>query len=108
MPAAIERSVRRQNIKFMHNRNQFSVEYFQFIRKLASCNIPPPARQHNADKFVSKSSICSCNLTLVTQAQFRTVWNLLYYYNTLTSNQKNYSKIEVAYFKPEKYAKAFL
>ncbi|XP_054272313.1 probable ubiquitin carboxyl-terminal hydrolase FAF-X isoform X2 [Macrosteles quadrilineatus] len=51
MPAAIERSVRRQNIKFMHNRNQFSVEYFQFIRKLASCNIPPPNRQHNADKF---------------------------------------------------------
>lgn len=53
MPPAIERSVRRQNIKFMHNRNQFSCEYFQFIRKLASCNIPPPERQHNADKFVS-------------------------------------------------------
>ncbi|XP_046668911.1 probable ubiquitin carboxyl-terminal hydrolase FAF-X isoform X3 [Homalodisca vitripennis] len=55
MPAAIERSVRRQNIKFMHNRNQFSVEYFQFIRKLASCNIPPTSRQHNADKFSSEA-----------------------------------------------------
>ncbi|XP_046391897.1 probable ubiquitin carboxyl-terminal hydrolase FAF-X isoform X3 [Ischnura elegans] len=45
MPPAIERSVRKQNIKFMHNRNQFAAEYFQFIRKLASCNIPTiPAR----------------------------------------------------------------
>lgn len=40
MPVAIERSVRRQNIKFMHNRNQFSVEYFQFMKKLISCNGP--------------------------------------------------------------------
>ncbi|RZF36782.1 hypothetical protein LSTR_LSTR013963 [Laodelphax striatellus] len=50
MPAAIERSVRRQNIRFMHNRNQFSTEYFQFMRRLAACNIPPLGRQHNADK----------------------------------------------------------
>ncbi|XP_035221479.1 probable ubiquitin carboxyl-terminal hydrolase FAF-X isoform X2 [Stegodyphus dumicola] len=40
MPAAIERSVRRQNIKFMHNRNQFSLEYFQFMKKLILCNGP--------------------------------------------------------------------
>ncbi|XP_034939757.1 probable ubiquitin carboxyl-terminal hydrolase FAF-X isoform X2 [Chelonus insularis] len=40
MPPAIEHSVRKQNIKFMHNRNQFSAEYFQFIRKLVSCNSP--------------------------------------------------------------------
>ncbi|KAL1140578.1 hypothetical protein AAG570_000508 [Ranatra chinensis] len=50
MPVAIERSVRRQNISFMHTRNQFSAEYFNFIRRLATCNIPPPSRQHNADK----------------------------------------------------------
>ncbi|KAM7302505.1 putative ubiquitin carboxyl-terminal hydrolase FAF-X [Ixodes scapularis] len=40
MPLAIERSVWRQNIKFMHNRNQFSIEYFQFMKKLISCNAP--------------------------------------------------------------------
>ncbi|GFU01705.1 probable ubiquitin carboxyl-terminal hydrolase FAF-X [Nephila pilipes] len=40
MPVAIERSVRRQNIRFMHNRNQFSVEYFQFMKKLIMCNGP--------------------------------------------------------------------
>ncbi|CAG0878863.1 unnamed protein product [Darwinula stevensoni] len=38
MPAPIERSVRRENVRFMHNRNQFSVEYFQFIKKLVICN----------------------------------------------------------------------
>lgn len=53
MPPAIEYSVRKQNIKFMHNRNQFSAEYFQFIRKLVSCN-PPHAinRQNLNDKLV--------------------------------------------------------
>ncbi|PSN47507.1 putative ubiquitin carboxyl-terminal hydrolase FAF-X [Blattella germanica] len=51
MPPAIERSVRKQNIKFMHNRNQFSAEYFQFIRKLVSCNSPPVNRQHNNEKL---------------------------------------------------------
>lgn len=48
MPPAIERSVRKQNIKFMHNRNQFSPEYFHFVRKLVSSNIP--SRQQNSDK----------------------------------------------------------
>ena len=39
MPGVIERSVRRQNIQFMHNKTQFSVEYFQFIRKLVMSNV---------------------------------------------------------------------
>ncbi len=38
MPAAIQRRVRRQNIQFMHSRMQYSIEYFQFIRKLVTCN----------------------------------------------------------------------
>ncbi|XP_065055791.1 probable ubiquitin carboxyl-terminal hydrolase FAF-X isoform X1 [Rhopilema esculentum] len=38
MPGVIERSVRRQNILFMHNRTQFSAEYFQFIKKLVMSN----------------------------------------------------------------------
>uniref|UniRef100_A0A146LHV0 ubiquitinyl hydrolase 1 n=3 Tax=Lygus hesperus TaxID=30085 RepID=A0A146LHV0_LYGHE len=50
MPAAIERSVCRQNISFMHTRNQFSTEYFQFMRRLATCTVPPVNRQHNSDK----------------------------------------------------------
>ncbi|CAG5097169.1 Similar to Usp9x: Probable ubiquitin carboxyl-terminal hydrolase FAF-X (Mus musculus) [Cotesia congregata] len=47
MPPAIEYSVRKQNIKFMHNRNQFSAEYFQFIRKLVSCNAPHVLNRQN-------------------------------------------------------------
>ncbi|XP_071799117.1 ubiquitin carboxyl-terminal hydrolase 9X-like isoform X1 [Asterias amurensis] len=38
MPASIQRRVRRQNIQFMHSRMQYSIEYFQFIRKLVTCN----------------------------------------------------------------------
>ncbi len=40
MPAAIERFVRKQNIEFMHNKNQYSMEFFQFMRKLLTCNAP--------------------------------------------------------------------
>lgn len=48
MPSAIERSVRKQNVQFMHNRMQYSLEYFQFIKKLLTCNSvylnPPPGQ----------------------------------------------------------------
>nr|CAD7574966.1 unnamed protein product [Timema californicum] len=65
MPPAIERSVRKQNIKFMHNRNQFSSEYFQFVRKLVSCNSAPLTRQHNSEKLNSETEellMLSCQL----------------------------------------------
>ncbi|XP_067668544.1 ubiquitin carboxyl-terminal hydrolase 9X-like [Haliotis asinina] len=38
MPSAIDRLVRKQNILFMHEKNQFSMEYFQFMKKLLTCN----------------------------------------------------------------------
>ena len=38
MPISIERIVQRENIKFLHTKNQFSMEYFYFIRKLINCN----------------------------------------------------------------------
>ncbi|RWS11107.1 putative ubiquitin carboxyl-terminal hydrolase FAF-X-like protein [Dinothrombium tinctorium] len=38
MPLAIQRSVQKQNIKFMHTRNQFSVEYFEFMKKILRSN----------------------------------------------------------------------
>ncbi|KAG9348967.1 hypothetical protein JZ751_029284 [Albula glossodonta] len=50
MPTAIECSVRKQNVQFMHNRMQYSLEYFQFIKKLLTCNSvylnPPPGQDH--------------------------------------------------------------
>ena len=38
MPVAIDRVVKRGNIRFMHEKSQFSVEYFQFMKKLVVCN----------------------------------------------------------------------
>jgi len=38
MPQPIERSILKQNVKFLHNRNQFSPEYFAFVKKLIQCN----------------------------------------------------------------------
>ena len=38
MPAVIERAVRKQNVHFLHNRIQYSVEFFQFMRKLVTVN----------------------------------------------------------------------
>ncbi|XP_056292255.1 probable ubiquitin carboxyl-terminal hydrolase FAF-X isoform X5 [Pseudoliparis swirei] len=50
MPGVIECSVRKQNVQFMHNRMQYSLEYFQFIKKLLTCNSvylnPPPGQDH--------------------------------------------------------------
>lgn len=57
MPPAIEYSVRKQNIKFMHHRNQFSAEYFQFIKKLVSCNPHNINRQNLNEKLVSCMTI---------------------------------------------------
>ncbi|XP_046853983.1 probable ubiquitin carboxyl-terminal hydrolase FAF-X [Xenia sp. Carnegie-2017] len=39
IPCAIEQEVRKQNMEFLHNRIQFSNEYFDFIRKLVTVNI---------------------------------------------------------------------
>ena len=38
MSPTIERSVRKKNVQFMHNRMQYSLEYFQFVKKLLTCN----------------------------------------------------------------------
>ena len=39
MPLAVQRSVRKQNIKFLHNRIHFSPEYFLFMKKLVQNNV---------------------------------------------------------------------
>ncbi|XP_023293279.2 probable ubiquitin carboxyl-terminal hydrolase FAF isoform X1 [Lucilia cuprina] len=43
LPKPIERSVRNQNIRFLHSKSIFSVEFFNFIKKLVSCSIPTRA-----------------------------------------------------------------
>jgi hypothetical protein len=39
MPLPVQRSVRKQNIKYLHNRILFSVEYFAFIKKILQNNV---------------------------------------------------------------------
>lgn len=41
MPDPIEKSVRTQNIRFLHSRSLFTSEFFNFIRKLVSSCAPP-------------------------------------------------------------------
>lgn len=38
MSPAIQRNVWKQNVQFLHNQMQYSLEYFQFIKKLLTCN----------------------------------------------------------------------
>jgi len=40
MPAPIDKSVRFQNIRFLHAKSLFSGEFFAFIRNLVSCCVP--------------------------------------------------------------------
>lgn len=39
IPANILKSVHKKNIKFLHHRHHFSLEYFQFIKKLSQANL---------------------------------------------------------------------
>lgn len=38
MSPAVERSVWKQNVQFMRNQMQYSLEYFQFVKNLLTCN----------------------------------------------------------------------
>ncbi|XP_075395925.1 ubiquitin carboxyl-terminal hydrolase 9X-like isoform X2 [Tenrec ecaudatus] len=50
MSPSIEKSVRKHNVKFMHNQMQYSLEYFQFVKNLLTCNgvylSPVPGQDH--------------------------------------------------------------
>lgn len=39
IPSFILKSVHKKNIKFLHHRHHFSVEYFQFMKKLSQANL---------------------------------------------------------------------
>ncbi|XP_066267004.1 ubiquitin carboxyl-terminal hydrolase 9X-like isoform X4 [Branchiostoma lanceolatum] len=51
MPLPIERAVRKQNVQFMHNKMQYSQEYFQFMRKLITCNAHYMSLQPGQDEL---------------------------------------------------------
>ncbi|KAI2802763.1 putative ubiquitin carboxyl-terminal hydrolase FAF-X [Blomia tropicalis] len=41
MPSSIKRNVQHQNIRFLHQRNQFSEEFYYFMKRIIHCNIKP-------------------------------------------------------------------
>lgn len=61
MPLAIQRSVQTQNIKFMHNKNQYSGEYFHFMKKLLQNNANYTA--NTSTPVTSKSPIYEIAMT---------------------------------------------
>ncbi|XP_074025512.1 ubiquitin carboxyl-terminal hydrolase 9X isoform X2 [Leptinotarsa decemlineata] len=75
MPVAIENSIRKQNIKFLHHRSQFSVEYFSFIRKLAtSCTQSNPRHsQPLSNDLLEQQYLLS--VQLVSNFLFHTGWH---------------------------------
>lgn len=72
MPAAIENSIRKQNIKFLHHRSQFSVEYFTFIRKLVSGNAPTRLNQPLTNEVEQLSMLST---QLASKFLFHTGWH---------------------------------
>jgi len=72
MPLSVQRGVRKQNIKFLHNRIHFSPEYFHFMKRLVQSNVQiivnffqhsdkslPNVIQKKTDKSNSKNRIYS-------------------------------------------------
>jgi hypothetical protein len=55
MPLSVERSVRKENIKFLHNRIHYSQEYFIFMKRLVQSNVQfilTTLQQHEAPSYV--------------------------------------------------------
>ncbi|KAH7963811.1 hypothetical protein HPB52_023134 [Rhipicephalus sanguineus] len=76
MPAAIECSVWRQNIKFLHTRNQFSPEYFQFTKKLVSCNAPFVTLAPDQDRLTPEAEeLALVSVQLASKFLFQTAFH---------------------------------
>lgn len=75
MPIAIENSIRKQNIKFLHHRSQFTIEYFSFIKKLASNCVQPNPRhsQQMTNELLEQQYLLS--VQLVSNFLFHTGWH---------------------------------
>ncbi|XP_008200473.2 probable ubiquitin carboxyl-terminal hydrolase FAF-X isoform X3 [Tribolium castaneum] len=73
MPLAIENSIRKQNIKFLHHRSQFSIEYFSFIKKLASSCAQPNPRPGQSNDLIEQQTLLS--VQLLSNFLFHTGWH---------------------------------
>ncbi|CAF4338544.1 unnamed protein product, partial [Adineta steineri] len=69
MPLSVQRSVRKQNIKFLHNRIHFSPEYFHFMKRLVQSNVQVIVnffqQQHGENKVITNTIETIEDLALV-------------------------------------------
>ncbi len=75
MPLSVQRSVRKQNIKFLHNRIHFSPEYFHFMKRLVQSNVQVIVtffQQQHGEKIVSTNVIKFFHFY---QINFIFIWN---------------------------------
>ncbi|XP_066928951.1 ubiquitin carboxyl-terminal hydrolase 9X-like [Clytia hemisphaerica] len=71
MPAGIERSVRKENIQYLHAKTQFSEDFFQFIKKLTLASVTtPPQQQMNKTLDPVREEICRTSLQLLSKFLF--------------------------------------
>lgn len=80
MPEPIERSVRIQNIRFLHSRSIFTNEFFGFIRRLVHASAPT-----RIDKLVSRMSIHFLSWTLKSN-QLKIQYNFFSYEISVATN----------------------
>lgn len=74
MPAAIRNSIRKQNVKFLHHRSQFTAEYFTFIRKLVSATAPAGPRS-NQPANSEAEQLSMLTTQLASKFLFHTGWH---------------------------------
>ncbi|KAH1013809.1 hypothetical protein HUJ04_002748 [Dendroctonus ponderosae] len=75
MPIAIENSIRKQNIKFLHHRSQFTLEYFAFIRKLATSCAQTNLRHNQSISNDLLEQQYLLSVQLVSNFLFHTGWH---------------------------------
>lgn len=79
MPLAIENSIRKQNIKFLHHRSQFTMEYFSFIKKLStSCCQPNPRHSQQQQQLMTNELLEQqylLSIQLISNFLFHTGWH---------------------------------
>ena len=96
MPATIESCVRKQNILFMHNKNQFSLEFFQFMRKLITCNSTyiQPSSGHQDSLTPEAEQLAMTSLQLASKFLF----NVGFHTKKTLRYDFNYSRIYLSIY----------
>jgi len=71
MPLPIEKSVQKQNVRFLHQRNMFSPEFFQFMKRLIGCNAAYLGQSGQSDSPAKEAEeLCMLSIHLASKFLF--------------------------------------